>query len=146
MRHSISAGGRAFPPPKYCSYSIFSWRMSFSSWARSSSTVLAMGRESGRSGELLLSEGVKARSTFGAKLRAEEIMFPAVVSADFREPMPGVQDLERKVQKCERGSFPSPFSSKTPFTPFQPRPERIHHPGNKSKPLGYLKCNRRATH
>ena len=31
-----------FPPPKYCSYSIFSWRMSLSSWARSSSIVLAM--------------------------------------------------------------------------------------------------------
>src|ERR1700680_2615625 len=42
MRHSMSEGGRAFPPPKYCSYSIFSWRMSLSSWPRSSSTVLAM--------------------------------------------------------------------------------------------------------
>src|SRR6266700_987443 len=39
----MSEGGRFFPPPKYCSYSIFSWRMSLSSWPRSSSTVLAMG-------------------------------------------------------------------------------------------------------
>src|SRR5713226_4429655 len=42
MRHSRSAGGRFFPPPKYCSYSIFNWRMSFSIWFMSSSVVLAI--------------------------------------------------------------------------------------------------------
>src|SRR6266850_389481 len=42
IRHSSSVGGRFFPPPKYCSYSIFNWRMSFSSWFMSSSVVLAI--------------------------------------------------------------------------------------------------------
>src|SRR5271170_6925000 len=38
-RHCVSAGGRGLPPPKYCSYSIFSVRTSRSNWFRSSSTV-----------------------------------------------------------------------------------------------------------
>src|SRR6266478_7849876 len=42
IRHSSSVGGRFFPPPRYCSYSIFNWRMSFSSWFMSSSVVLAI--------------------------------------------------------------------------------------------------------
>src|SRR5216684_4436868 len=44
MRHSISVGGRFRPPPKNWSYSILSWRMSFSSCA-SSSSIVAMAEE-----------------------------------------------------------------------------------------------------
>src|SRR4029077_3976189 len=43
MRHSISVGGRLRPPPKNWSYSILSWRMSFSSCA-SSSSIVAMAK------------------------------------------------------------------------------------------------------
>src|SRR5579863_4113347 len=46
-RHCVSAGGRLRPPPKYCSYSIFSVRMSRSIWLKSSS-MDAMDRESNR--------------------------------------------------------------------------------------------------
>ena len=47
LQHSIDSPfdfrrRTAFPPPKYCSYSIFSWRISLSSCPRSSSIVLAM--------------------------------------------------------------------------------------------------------
>src|ERR1700728_338300 len=41
-RHCVSAGGRERPPPKYCSYSIFSVRTSRSIRLRSSS-IVAMG-------------------------------------------------------------------------------------------------------
>src|SRR3984885_2210245 len=43
-RHWVSAGGRERPPPKYCSYSIFSVRTSRSIWLRSSSIVAMGGR------------------------------------------------------------------------------------------------------
>src|SRR5277367_2719217 len=45
MRHSISVGGRFRPPPKYWSYSIFSWRISRSSCPRSSSIVAIGGTQ-----------------------------------------------------------------------------------------------------
>src|SRR6266566_1814207 len=51
MRHSMSVGGRFRPPPKYWSYSILSWRMSFSIWPRSSS-IVPMRRDSSRASML----------------------------------------------------------------------------------------------
>src|SRR6266436_585900 len=73
MRHSISVGGRFFPPPKYCSYSIFSCRMSFSSCPRSSSTVLAMGFGSHH----YYAKWLKLEaSTHTPGRGAEQVMFP----------------------------------------------------------------------
>src|ERR1700730_9915023 len=45
IRHSISLGGRFFPPPKYCSNSILSWRISRSRRIKSSSVwLVGLGR------------------------------------------------------------------------------------------------------
>jgi len=69
----MSVGGRAFPPPKYCSYSIFNWRMSLSSWLRSSSTVLAMEYwPHNIYGKALW----RARSTHSPNRGAEQVILP----------------------------------------------------------------------
>src|SRR5580693_8775456 len=79
MRHSMSEGGRAFPPPKYCSYSIFSWRMSLSSCPRSSSTVLAMECEPHH--HYAMWEKIAA-STRTPRRGAEQVMFPGCSRAN----------------------------------------------------------------
>src|SRR5579862_2752605 len=114
MRHSISEGGRALPPPKYCSYSIFSWRMSLSSWARSSSTVLAMGNEIGRSCELPLSKGLTAGSMLGESPRAEETMFPAILCDYYKQPRPA--KIRTRPKNAKGARFRAPFPAK-PHSP-----------------------------
>src|SRR5579862_6053906 len=98
MRHSMSVGGRFFPPPKYCSYSIFSWRMSFSSCPISSSTVLDMECAPHDGYAKGLKSTASTRRPLGG---AEQTMFSLV----FGERAGQVT----QAPKIERGPFPSPF-------------------------------------
>src|ERR1700719_633656 len=114
MRHSMSEGGRAFPPPKYCSYSIFSWRMSLSSCARSSSVVLAM--ECGPQHHSHANWIKKPASTRTPRRGAEQVMFlghslKLIAWGISAWPTDGKNALAAEVRslKFKRGSFPSPF-------------------------------------
>src|SRR5579863_2739236 len=128
MRHSMSEGGRAFPPPKYCSYSIFSWRMSLSSCPSSSSTVLgamecephghnanrcktiASTRRPPRSAEQVIFLGIPIYAAAAGAAGLPEPHEILIYFPTCPDTLPGIRRRAlRKGPKNERGSETSPF-------------------------------------
>src|SRR5882757_301151 len=85
MRHSISVGGRFLPPPKYWSYSIFSWRISRSS-CPSSSSIVAMDGPDPRSLHARIPSQRRQRSTPRKRLMKHRTSAPSTCPQGQRTP------------------------------------------------------------